>query len=293
MITTDSVNDLLKKVRAIEIKTKSLSADLFSGEYHSAFKGRGMSFSAVRAYTYGDDIRAIDWNVTARTGEPHVKIFEEERELTVILVVDMSGSSFFGIKKQFKSDTITEICATLAFSASRNNDKVGVVFFTDRVEKFIPPKKGKSHILLIIRELLSFKPQGTGTDIAAALEYMNHVVKKRSIVFLLSDFMSDNYATALNISARRHDFICVNLSDAGEINLPSIGVLPVTDAETGKTVWINTDDARLRNNFMMWRKEKYAYLKTTSVKSGTDLLDISTDDDYIKALLGFFKKRNK
>lgn len=293
MITTDSVNDLLKKVRAIEIKTKSLSADLFSGEYHSAFKGRGMSFSAVRAYTYGDDIRAIDWNVTARTGEPHVKIFEEERELTVILVVDMSGSSFFGIKKQFKSDTITEICATLAFSASRNNDKVGVVFFTDRVEKFIPPKKGKSHILLIIRELLSFKPQGTGTNIAAALEYMNHVVKKRSIVFLLSDFMSDNYATALNISARRHDFICVNLSDAGEINLPSIGVLPVTDAETGKTVWINTDDARLRNNFMMWRKEKYAYLKTTSVKSGTDLLDISTDDDYIKALLGFFKKRNK
>ncbi len=293
MITTDSVNDLLKKVRAIEIKTKSLSADLFSGEYHSAFKGRGMSFSAVRAYTYGDDIRAIDWNVTARTGEPHVKIFEEERELTVILVVDMSGSSFFGIKKQFKSDTITEICATLAFSASRNNDKVGVVFFTDRVEKFIPPKKGKSHILLIIRELLSFKPQGTGTDIAAALEYMNHVVKKRSIVFLLSDFMSDNYATALNISARRHDFICVNLSDAGEINLPSIGILPVTDAETGKTLWINTDDARLRNNFMMWRKEKYAYLKTTSVKSGTDLLDISTDDDYIKALLGFFKKRNK
>ncbi len=293
MTTTDTVSDLLKKVRAIEIKTKSLSADLFSGEYHSAFKGRGMSFSAVRAYTYGDDIRAIDWNVTARTGEPHVKIFEEERELTVILVVDMSGSSFFGTKKQFKSDTITEICATLAFSASRNNDKVGVVFFTDRVEKFIQPKKGKSHILLIIRELLSFKPKGTGTDISAALEYMNHVVKKRSIVFLLSDFMSDNYATALSISARRHDFICVNLSDAGEINLPDIGILPVTDAETGKTSWINTGDARMRNNFTLWRKEKRSYLKTTSVKSGADVLDISTGDDYIKALLGFFKKRKK
>lgn len=293
MTTTDSVYDLLKKVRAVEIKTKSLSADLFSGEYHSAFKGRGMSFSAVRAYTYGDDIRAIDWNVTARTGEPHVKIFEEERELTVILVVDMSGSSFFGTKKQFKSDTITEICATLAFSASRNNDKVGVVFFTDKVEKFIPPKKGKSHILLIIRELLSFKPKGTGTNIAAALEYMNHVVKKRSIVFLLSDFMSDNYATALNISARRHDFICVNLSDVGEINLPALGILPVTDAETGKTSWINTNDARIRNSLMLWRKEKRTYLKTASVKSGADVLDISTDDDYIKALLGFFKKRKK
>ena len=292
-MTATTTTELLKKVRAIEIKTKSLSTDLFTGEYHSAFKGRGMSFSSVRAYTYGDDIRAIDWNVTARTGEAHVKIFEEERELTVMLVVDMSGSSFFGTKKQFKSDTITELCATLAFSAIQNNDKVGVIFFTDKVEKFIPPKKGKSHILLIIRELLSFVPSGTTTNISGALEYMNHVMKKRSIVFLLSDFMSENYSKALSVSARRHDFICLNLSDTGEINLPKIGVLPVTDAETGKTIWVDTNNARFRNNYTLWRKEKREYLKTTATKSGADVLDISTADNYINVLLGFFKKRNK
>ncbi len=291
MTSTSTTTELLKKVRSIEIKTKSLSSDLFSGEYHSAFKGRGMSFSAVRAYSYGDDIRAIDWNVTARTGEAHVKIFEEERELTVILLVDMSGSSFFGTKKQFKSDTMTELCATLAFSATQNNDKVGVIFFTDKVEKFIPPKKGKSHILLIIRELLSFEPHGATTNISGALEFMNQVVKKRSIVFLLSDFMSDNYSKALSISARRHDFICLNLFDESERDLPKIGILPVTDAETGKTIWVNTNDARLRNNYTLWRKEKRNYLKTTATKAGADLLDISTTDNYINVLLGFFKKR--
>ena len=283
--------DLLKKVRKIEIKTKGLSSHVFSGEYHSTFKGRGMSFSEVREYQYGDDVRNIDWNVTARTGIPHVKIFEEERELTVMLIIDVSGSSFFGTVNQMKNEILTEICAVLAFSAINNNDKVGVLFFSDRIEKFIPPKKGKQHILRIIRELIDFQPAGKGTDLTEALQYFNNVNKKRSICFILSDFMTKNYKQALRIIARRHDVIGIHLSDPREAELPNVGLVQMIDPENEKFVWVDTGSRKVRENFSSSYQANFQYFKTTFQRSGADFIKIRTDESYVNALLKFFKKR--
>ena len=286
-------SELLKKVRKIEIKTKGLSANVFSGEYHSAFKGRGMSFSEVRAYQYGDDVRNIDWNVTARTSVPFIKVFEEERELTVMLVIDMSRSAFFGTQSQFKNEMITEICAVLAFSAINNNDKVGVIFFSDRIEKFIPPKKGRGHILLIIRELINFEPKGSGTDLSVGLEYLNSVIKKRSICFLLSDFMTRGYDDALRIAGKRHDIIGLHIVDPSEEQLPPVGLLRAMDAETGERIWIDASDKHTRAQYADWYAENLAYFKSTFLRSGVDNLSIRTTENYANALLGFFKKRAK
>lgn len=284
---------LLKKVRKIEIKTKGLSKHIFSGEYHSAFKGRGMSFSEVRDYQYGDDVRNIDWNVTARTGDPHVKIFEEERELTVMLLIDVSQSSFFGTSNQMKNEILTELCAVLAFSAINNNDKVGVLFFSDQVEKFIPPKKGKQHILRIIRELLQFQPKGKQTDIGKALEYFNNVIKKRSICFILSDFLAKGYENPLRIASRRHDIVGLHIVDPREETLPSIGLIRAVDSETGTMQWLDTSFASVRNNYANWYKAHFNYFKASFLKSGADMVSIRTDVPYINALLKFFKKRSK
>ncbi len=285
-------SELLKKVRKIEIKSKGLSKHLFSGEYHSAFKGRGMSFSEVRNYQYGDDVRNIDWNVTARTGDPYIKIFEEERELTVMLLIDISRSSFFGTTPQMKNEYITEICAVLAFSAINNNDKVGVIFFSDRVEKYIPPKKGKSHILRIIRELLDIEPEGKGTDIGLALRFFNNVVKKRSICFLLSDFMSQGYESPLRVAARRHDLIGVHLYDPREKELPNAGLIRALDAETGTLRWIDTSDASLRRAYQDWFENNYQYFRDQFLRSGADTMSISTTDSYVNALHHFFQRRS-
>lgn len=285
-------SELLRKVRKIEIKTKGLSKHIFSGEYHSAFKGRGMSFSEVRSYQFGDDVRNIDWNVTARTGDPHVKVFEEERELTVMLLVDLSKSSFFGTVNQFKSELITEMCALLAFSAINNNDKVGVLFFTSEIEKFIPPKKGRQHILRIIRELIDFQPKHTKTDIGKALEYFNNIIKKRSICFLLSDFLTENYEAPLRIAARRHDLIGVRLLDPKEENLPNIGLIRAVDAETGKLNWVDTSSKKVRAAYEDWFNKKQAYFKTMFIKSGADIMDIKTNEPYLNVLHNFFKKRS-
>ena len=285
--------ELLKKVRKIEIKTKGLSRHIFSGEYHSAFKGRGMSFSEVRSYQYGDDVRNIDWNVTARTGEPHIKVFEEERELTVILLIDVSRSAFFGTGEQMKNDMITELCAVLSFSAINNNDKVGVLFFSDQVEKFIPPKKGKQHILRIIRELLDFKPVSKHTDIGMALEYFNNVVKKRCICFMLSDFIADGYDTALRIAARRHDIIGMHIFDPKEQDLPNVGLIRVVDAETGTLQYLDTSSAKVRTAQKDWFDKNRAYFKSAFAKSGADLISLPTDVPYTSQLLNFFKKRSK
>lgn len=285
-------SELLKKVRKIEIKTKGLSKHIFSGEYHSAFKGRGMSFSEVRSYQYGDDVRNIDWNVTARTGDPFVKVFEEERELTVMLLVDLSRSAFFGTKHQMKNEMLTEIGAILAFSAINNNDKVGVLFFSDRVEKFIPPKKGKQHILRIIRELIDLEPDGEGTDIGHALEYFTNVVKKRSICFLISDFLTENYENQLRIAARRHDVIGIHLYDPSEQALPNVGLIRARDAESGKSQWIDTSSALIRNRYSSWYNQHVEYFKSTFLKSGADTISIRTDESYVNALLGFFQKRH-
>ncbi len=285
--------ELLKKVRKVEIKTRGLSKQIFSGEYHSAFKGRGMSFSEVRSYQYGDDVRNIDWNVTARTGEAHIKVFEEERELTVILLIDVSKSSFFGTGEQMKNDMITELCAVLSFSAINNNDKVGVLFFSDRIEKFIPPKKGKTHILRIIRELLDFEPVGKETNIAMALEYFNNVVKKRCICFVLSDFIAKEYDTALRIAARRHDLIGMHIYDPKEKELPNIGLIRVVDSETGKLHYLDTSSAAVREAQSKWFGDNNAYFKTAFAKSGADLISLRTDRSYTGPLLNFFKKRSK
>lgn len=286
-------SELLKKVRKIEIKTKGLSRHIFSGEYHSAFKGRGMSFSEVREYQYGDDVRNIDWNVTARYNDPHIKIFEEEREQTVMLMIDMSSSSFFGTRNQLKSDMITEICAVLAFSAINNNDKVGVVFFTDRIEKFIPPKKGKKHILLIIRELLNFNPPARKTDLGIALKYFNNIQKKRSTAFILSDFMTKDYEDALKIAARRHDMIGVHIHDIRERELPDVGLIRAEDAESGKMIWVNTSNKRSRQRYQEYFDTHYNYFNQVFLKSGLDMLSIRTDESYINALLKFFKARGR
>ncbi len=285
-------SELLKKVRRIEIKTKGLSNQIFSGEYQTAFKGRGMSFSEVRNYHYGDDVRNIDWNVTARTGEPYVKIFEEERELTVMLVIDVSPSSYFGTDTQLKNEILTEISAVLAFSAINNNDKVGVIFFSDKVEKFIPPKKGKPHILRIIRELINFEPSGKGTNISTALEYLNNIIKKRSIAFLLSDFFAKDYETSLRIAARRHDIIGVHLYDHREKEIPNVGLVRVIDAETGKKIWLDTSSKTIRAEYQKWFQDNYEYLTKTFRKTGADVMSIQTNESYVNALLKFFKQRN-
>ncbi len=284
--------ELLKKVRKIEIKTRSLSQHLFSGEYHSTFKGKGMSFSEVRAYQYGDDVRDIDWNVTARTGHPYVKLFEEERELTLMLLIDVSGSAFFGTGRALRRDLFTEIGATLAFSAIQNNDKVGVIFFSDRIEKFIPPKKGRSHILLIIREMLGFEPQGRGTDIGAALEFFHRVVKKRSIAFLMSDFLcKKDYQRPLRIVARKHDLIGLRLYDPFEEKLPHAGLLRIRLAETGEAGWLDTASKKSREAFAQHFAESRRHFQTAFQKASVDHLSMSTEESYVEALLRFFKKR--
>ncbi|NRB62222.1 MAG: DUF58 domain-containing protein [Saprospiraceae bacterium] len=284
-------SELLRKVRRIEIKTKGLSKHLFSGEYHSAFKGRGMSFSEVRSYQYGDDVRNIDWKVTARTGEPHVKVFEEERELTVMLLVDVSHSALFGSASQLKSEIIVEICATLAFSAINNNDKVGVLFFSDQIEKFIPPKKGRQHILFIIRELINFEPQQKGTDLGLALEYFTRLVKKRSICFVLSDFLSPDYETPLRVAARRHDVVGLHIMDPREETLPAVGLLRALDAESGQVQWMDTNSQKLRDRYAEWFADKLSYQQKAFRQAGADQVSIKTNESYVNALLSFFQKR--
>lgn len=284
-------SELLKKVRKIEIKTKGLSKHIFSGQYQSTFKGRGMSFSEVRNYFPGDDVRTIDWNVTARTNEPYIKIFEEERELTAMLMVDVSRSSLFGTTKQMKNEFITEISAVLAFSAIQNNDKVGVIFFSDKVEKFIPPKKGKQHILRIIRELLDFRPESNGTDLGVALRYLNNVIKKRSITFILSDFLTEGYDDALRVAAKKHDIIGVRIYDQRDETLPNVGLIRMADAETGRKLWIDTASRKVRDQYESHNKELASNFKTLFSKAGKDTISIRTDESYEKALLGFFKGR--
>ncbi len=286
-------SELLKKVRKIEIKTKGLSKHIFSGEYQSTFKGRGMSFSEVRTYQYGDDVRNIDWNVTARYNEPHIKVFEEEREMTVMLLIDVSRSSFFGTVNQFKSDMITEICAVLAFSATTNNDKVGVIFFSDKIEKYIPPKKGKKHILIIIRELLNFEPQSQKTDIGVALRFFNNIQKKRSTSFILSDFVSENYEDALKIASKRHDLIGIHIHDIRERELPDVGLIKAKDAETGKTLWVDTSSKKLRNRYKKYFDDHLDYFQRVFQKTGLSVVSIQTDESYINALLKFFKARKR
>jgi uncharacterized protein (DUF58 family) len=284
--------ELLKKVRKIEIKTKGLSSQIFSGEYHSAFKGRGMAFSEVREYIPGDDIRSIDWNVTARFNTPFVKVFEEERELSVVLVVDVSQSGFFGTSHQLKQEVITELCAVVAFSASQNNDKIGVIFFSDKIEKFIPPKKGKSHVLRIIRELLEFKPENKGTNIELALKYLTTVIKKKSVVFLLSDFMSpSNYRDALKIANKKHDMVALRVIDRRELELPDVGIIKLQDNESGAEKWIDTSDRKFRKQFQINRLKFEDDLKETFTRTGVDATSIYTHESYIKPLMNLFKNR--
>lgn len=285
-------SELLKKVRKVEIKTRGLSNQLFSGEYHTAFKGRGMTFSEVREYQAGDDIRAIDWNVTARFNNTYVKIFEEEREMTVMLLVDVSASGEFGTQKQLKQELITELCAVLAFSAIQNNDKIGVIFFTDKIEKFIPPKKGKTHILRIIRDLIEFKPEHKKTDIKQALKYLTNVIKKRSIAFVISDFITDaNFIDALKIANKKHDLVALRIYDKREMELPNIGLVKFIDAETGTLKWMDTSDKNVRIHFYAEAKKQEASLKEIFNRSGVDSADINTADSYIKPLMNLFKRR--
>ena len=288
-----NASSLLKKVRKIEIKSKGLSNHIFAGEYHTAFKGTGMAFSEVREYQSGDDIRSIDWNVTARYNTPYVKIFEEEREMTVMLLIDVSASGDFGTNKQYKKDLATEIAAVLAFSAIKNNDKVGVIFFSDRIEKFIIPKKGKSHILRIIREIVSLKPDSKGTDVSMALEYFNSVIKKRSICFLLSDFTSAPFSKPLKIASKKHDIVGVRIHDKRESEMPNIGLVPMQDMETDKLVYVDTSDKEIRLNYSKTRSQKIKELNKIFETNGVDLVQISTGEDYVKPLVNFFKRRGK
>jgi uncharacterized protein (DUF58 family) len=283
--------DLLKKVRKIEIKTRGLSNHLFSGEYHSAFKGRGMAFSEVREYQLGDEIRTIDWNVTARFNHPYVKVFDEERELTVMLLMDVSGSENFGTVNQQKQDLATELCAVLAFSAIQNNDKVGVIFFSDKIEKFIPPKKGRSHILMIIRELIDFKPGSKGTNVAEALRYFTGAIKKKCTAFIISDFMSDTFENELKIANKKHDIIALRLYDIHDEEFPNLGLIPVKDEETGELMWINTADKQVRNTFRAQATRRNAQLMEAFRRSGVDATNIGTHESYIKPLMTLFKKR--
>lgn len=286
-------SELLKKVRKLEIKTKGLTNQIFSGEYHSAFKGRGMAFSEVREYFPGDDVRAIDWNVTARFNHPYIKTFEEERELTVMLLVDMSGSESFGTKAQLKREVITEICAILSFSAIQNNDKVGVIFFTDQIEKFIPPKKGRKHILRIIRELIEFKPEHKGTNIKEALRYFTNVIKKRSIAFVLSDFIDDDFYQSLKIANKKHDVVAIRVYDDRESTLPNIGLVKFRDAETGKSEWINTGNKDVRASYEVRAQKQTARLHNEFRKAGVDYANIATGESYVRPLMNLFEMREK
>ena len=289
MLTTA---EILKRVRRIEIKTKGLSNHIFAGEYHSTFKGRGMSFSEVREYAPGDDVKSIDWNVTARFSHPFVKVFEEERELTVMLLVDVSSSSLFGAHQRSKRELITEICAVLSFAASTNNDKVGVIFFSDKLEKYIPPKKGRSHILRIIRELITLEPeQSKSTNVQLALDNLNHIVKKRTIAFLLSDFVSTPYETGLQLAARKHDLVGIQVYDKYDRELPDAGLVQVMDAETRQMTWIDTGDNMVRSHYAHAFDEHRRYCLQAFRKSGASLVTVRTDEDYVKMLQGFFKGR--
>jgi uncharacterized protein (DUF58 family) len=285
--------ELLKQVRQIEIRTKGLVNQVFSGEYHSVFKGRGMEFSEVREYQFGDDIRNIDWNVTARFGHPFIKVFEEERELTVMLLVDLSGSLMFGSVSKTKQRIAAEISAILAFSALKNNDKVGLILFTDKIEKFVPPRKGRKHVLRIIREVLSFEPEGKTTNIKGALEYMNNAIKKRSITFLLSDFMDEGYDKILRIVGKKHDLIGIVLDDPREKEIPNIGLVKLEDAETGAERWVDTSSKRVRAQIIYERKEKEKLRNSLFVKSHLDQIEITTGANYIQPLVQFFRRREK
>lgn len=286
-------SDILKRVRQIEIKTRGLSNNIFAGEYHSAFKGRGMAFSEVREYQYGDDIRDIEWNVTARFNKPYVKVFEEERELTVMLLVDVSGSLHFGTERQMKRDMLTEIAATLAFSAIQNNDKIGVIFFSDRIEKFIPPKKGRKHILYIIRELLDFKAESPRTDVGQAVQYLTQALKRRCTAFLLSDFMDQrDFRQPLTIANRKHDVVAIQVYDRRIQELPDVGLMKVRDAETGFERFIDTSDRRMREAQRQWWRQRSEYLHDTFSRSNIDSVSVRTDQDYVVALKNLFAKRN-
>ncbi len=284
--------ELLKKVRQIEIKAKGLSNNIFAGQYHSAFKGRGMSFAEVRDYQFGDDIRDIDWNVTARYNKAFIKVFEEERELTVVLLVDVSGSQDFGTQGSVKRDIVTEMAATLAFSAIQNNDKIGVIFFSDKVEKFIPPKKGKKHILYIIRELISFKAESNRTDINMALKYLTNVIKKRCTTFMISDFIdASDYKNALTIANRKHDIVALQVYDRTETELPKVGLMKVRDAESGLDQWIDTSSKKVQGTYRQWWKQRQDAMIDTFNRSRVDSVSVGTDEDYVKALMSLFKKR--
>lgn len=283
--------ELLKKVRKIEIKTRRLSDHIFSGEYHSSFKGRGMTFSEVRQYQFGDDVRAIDWNVTARYNEPYIKVFEEERELTLMLLADVSGSDSFGTHSQLKKEIITELCATLAFSALQNNDKVGLLLFSDQVELFIPPKKGKSHVLRIIRELIEFKPQSKRTRIKTALEYLMGVMKKKAIVFILSDFMDSDYEKPLKIAGNKHDITGIRIYDRREEEIPNLGLVNIVDQETGQHLWVNTASKKVRDRYKFHFLESRKYFENMFSASGAGTIDLEVGESYVKKLLGYFKRR--
>ena len=306
-------NEILKKVRKIEIKTKGLSKNIFAGEYHTAFKGRGMTFSEVREYQYGDDVRNIDWNVTARFNRPYIKVFEEEREMTMMLLVDVSGSGEFGTTNQIKRDMMTELAATIAFSAIQNNDKIGVILFTDQIEKFIHPQKGKKHVLYIIRELLGYEPKSKKTDIQGALQYLTNAIKKRCTAFVISDFINGNisptdkknffsnsktlnsnnydFSQSLTIANRKHDVVALRVYDRREMELPSVGLLKVKDAESGEDMWIDTSDKKLRKCYRQYWDNKEIQLKQYFNQSGIDFTSIATDEDYVKALMKLFKQR--
>ena len=286
-------SELLKKVRKIEIKTRGLSRNIFAGEYHSAFKGRGMAFSEVREYQFGDDIRDIDWNVTARYARPYVKVFEEEREMTVMLMIDVSGSKDFGTVNVMKNEVTTEIAATLAFSAIQNNDKIGVIFFSDKIEKFIPPQKGRKHILYIIRELLDFQPENKKTDISQSLKYLTNVLKKRCTTFLISDFIDKgNYSDALTIANRKHDVVAIQVYDRRETELPKVGLIKMKDAETGNERWIDSSSSSVRKMYGEWWNRRQEEMAQSFNKCRVDSVSIRTEDDYVKSLLALFHKRN-
>ncbi|MDR0799028.1 MAG: DUF58 domain-containing protein [Dysgonamonadaceae bacterium] len=286
-------SELLKKVRQIEIKTRGLSRNIFAGQYHSAFKGRGIAFSEVREYEYGDDIRDIDWNVTARYSKPYIKVFEEERELTVMLLIDVSGSRNFGTHAAMKREIITEIAATLAFSAIQNNDKIGIIFFSDKIEQFIPPQKGKKHILYIIRELIDFQPQHTKTDLSQALKYLTNAIKKRCTAFLISDYLAqDNYEYALTIANNKHDVVAIQVYDARETEMPAVGLMKIKDAETGAEKWVDTSLAKVRSAYGRWWEKRQSEMDNAFKKSRVDAVSIRTDEDYVKALIHLFNKRS-
>ena len=286
-----STNDILKKVRKLEIKSRGLSAEMFSGQYHSAFKGRGMSFSEVREYQPGDDIRTIDWNVTARLGHPYVKVFEEERELTIMLLVDVSGSNQFGTQNQFKSELITEVCAVLAFSSLQNNDKIGLIFFSDIIEKYVPPKKGKSHVLRIIRELIDFNPEHQKTDIAQALRFLTNVNKKRCTAFLLSDFLAPSFDDALKLAAQKHDLVALQIADPREAQLPDVGLVKARDPESGQSLWFDTSSRAVQKSYELhWRKHEDS-TRAAFNRSGVDLAVLRTDKSWIQPLSNLLKKR--